>query len=93
MVRVTLGFAALFGIVNRYVLEFKGNPFMPSEISAAGTALGVLSGYELHLTNGMVRGGLLLLLALALIAGLIYMLFFKKYHEATTLTQKVKVSR
>ncbi|MBQ5950886.1 MAG: LTA synthase family protein [Lachnospiraceae bacterium] len=68
VVRVTLGFAALFGIVNRYVLEFKGNPFMPSEISAAGTALGVLSGYELHLTNGMVRGGLLLLLALALIA-------------------------
>ena len=32
-----------------------------------------------------------LIFALAFLAGMIYMLFFKKYREATTLTEKVRV--
>ena len=32
-----------------------------------------------------------LIFALVFLAGMIYMLFFKKYREATTLTEKVRV--
>ena len=32
-----------------------------------------------------------LIFAIAVLAFMIYMLFFKKYHEATKLTQKIKV--
>lgn len=53
-----IGLAALtiIGIIQHYVLEFRGTAVLPSDILAMGTALSVSGGYTYDLSDGMLRG-------------------------------------
>jgi len=46
----------LYGMVNHYVLEFKGCPPLCSDLRAAGTAISVVDGYEFWLCDSIVLG-------------------------------------
>ena len=53
-----LGLVALttIGIVQHYVLEFRGTAILPSDIFALGTALSVGGGYTYEISSGMLFG-------------------------------------
>lgn len=49
-VAVSAGLPMLFGITNYYVLEFRGSPFFPWDISSAGIAADVVDNYQFIVT-------------------------------------------
>lgn len=61
---ITLFSAFIFGVVNYYVLLFKGNPLTPSEILAAGTAIQVMGNYKFAIEDAIVNAILLLMMSL-----------------------------
>lgn len=58
---LTLSLAWLFGIANYYVMEFKGNPLLPSDLLAYKTAAAVAGNYAFALSDSIVYGTLLLM--------------------------------
>ena len=57
----------LLGMTNHYVMRFRGTPFVPMDLLAAGTAATVADGYDFAFTYQQVIG--VLLLAFILIVG------------------------
>lgn len=47
---VCVGLCLLIGVANFYVIEFKGQPILPADLFALGTAASVSAGYQLFLT-------------------------------------------
>lgn len=58
---VLLIFAWLFGVANYYVMKFKGNPLLPSDLLAYKTAAQVAGNYQLTLSDSIVFSTLLLM--------------------------------
>lgn len=58
---VLLIFAWIFGVANHYVMEFKGNPLLPSDLLAYKTAAKVVGNYHFDLSDSIVYGTLLLM--------------------------------
>ncbi|MDO4632664.1 MAG: sulfatase-like hydrolase/transferase [Eubacteriales bacterium] len=46
----------IYGLVNHYVLLYRGNPLLPSDILAANTAAEVAGGYTYDLSNSIIVG-------------------------------------
>lgn len=62
-----LFFMYIYGLVNYYVILFKGNPLMPSELAAAGTAMMVVSNYQFTISDTIVKSILLMLAVLCIL--------------------------
>lgn len=60
------GACLLFGIANYFVIQFRGQPILPWDISAAATALEVSGGYQYRLTREMVLSLAMLVFAVLL---------------------------
>lgn len=58
-------------MVNYFVLIFRGNPILPSDLLAWKTGVSVAAGYELQFTQGFVIATLLLLLQFVLASKLV----------------------
>ena len=56
----------LFGIVNMFVKEFKGGPFLPQDIASAVTAANVASGYNYEIGYEMVFGVVITVFVMAI---------------------------
>ncbi len=79
---IMLVVAWVYGIANYYVLEFKGNPLLPSDLISYKTAMGVVGNYTFYLADAIVSGTLLLLWGLAVVrilAGESVQISWKKY--------------
>lgn len=59
---LVLSLAWSFGIANYYVMEFKGNPLLPSDLFAYKTAAAVAGNYTFALSDSIVYGTLLFML-------------------------------
>ena len=46
----------VIGLIQHFVVTFRGTSLLPSDILAAGTAMSVSGGYTYGLSNGMLRG-------------------------------------
>lgn len=46
----------IIGLIQHFVVTFRGTSLLPSDILAAGTAMSVSGGYTYGLSNGMLRG-------------------------------------
>lgn len=64
---VLLIFAWIFGIANHYIVEFKGNPLLPSDLFAYKTAAKVVGNYQFDLSDSIVYGTLLLMLFVCIV--------------------------
>ncbi len=62
-----MGFWFFLGIANYYVLNFKGDPIVPSDLMSASTAFSVSGNYSYEIQPVFVWNGLLILLYLALL--------------------------
>lgn len=62
----------LYGLANYYVLLFKGNPLLPSDLLSYQTAMRVISNYTFTVSTSILRGTVILLLSL----GIIYLAAF-----------------
>lgn len=56
-----------FGLANHYIMEFKGNPLLPSELKAIKTALSVAGEYQFVLTDQLVLSTLIILITICII--------------------------
>ena len=56
-----------FGLANHYIMEFKGNPLLPSELKAIKTALSVAGEYQFVLTDQLVFSTLIILITICII--------------------------
>ena len=56
-----------FGLANHYIMEFKGNPLLPSELRAIKTALSVAGEYQFVLTDQVVAATLIMLVLICII--------------------------
>ncbi len=68
-------FAWVYGIANYYVLLFKGNPLLPSDLMSYKTAMTVASNYTFDLSDTIVNGTLLLMMTITVV---LYMPLKKK---------------
>lgn len=57
-----------FGVANYYVMEFKGNPLLPSDVLACKTAVMVVDNYHFRLADSIVYGTLILMLFLCIVS-------------------------
>lgn len=64
---LVLSLAWIFGIANYYVLQFKGNPLLPSDLLSYRTAMSVADNYSFDLSDAIVNGFLLYLFVLCII--------------------------
>lgn len=62
-----LSFSWIFGIANYYVMEFKGNPLLPSDLLAFKTAAAVVDNYTFSLSDSIVHGTFLLMASICLV--------------------------
>lgn len=60
------GACLIFGVANHFVVEFRGQPILPWDLSAVGTAAKVAGGYEFTLTRPMLLSAVGLLCAVLL---------------------------
>ena len=51
---VFTGFCLLWGTANFFIITFKGQPIVPADLFALGTAASVAGGYSLFLTGRLV---------------------------------------
>lgn len=51
----------IYGLVNHYILEFKGCPILPKDLLAIQTATNVMGLYKYHLSDSIIIGAILLL--------------------------------
>ena len=66
---------AVYYIANHYVHQFRGRPVMPSDIGAAGTALGVARSYDFALSPRLTA--LLIVLGLTILLTVFIALYYK----------------
>ena len=57
---------SIFGLVNHFVLNFRGTPFVPLDFLGAGTAANVAQNYDFTPTCQMILSGLMLACMIAL---------------------------
>lgn len=76
-----LSLAWIFGIANHYVMEFKGNPLLPSDLLAYKTATAVAGNYTFSLSDSMVYGTLLFMFSICLVYGIPNMSKKKTRHK------------
>ncbi len=53
---IVLAALGVIGLIQHFVVTFRGTSLLPSDILAAGTAMSVSGGYTYGLSNGMLRG-------------------------------------
>lgn len=80
---LVLLFAWIFGIANYYVLQFKGNPLLPSDLMSYRTAMSVADNYSFDLSDPIVHGSLLYLFVLCI------MLYVPNRNKALRIRQKL----
>ena len=73
--------AWLTGVLNYYLLKFRGQPLLPTDFAAASTAVKVAGQYSYEIGEGMAYTFLLLLLFLALFQALGQTGYFEKTKE------------
>ena len=59
--------AFIFGMINYFVIKFKGMPFMPTDLFAINTAADVAGQYQFFIADSVVLGYLLYMVQLCLI--------------------------
>lgn len=62
-------FFQIYGLVNHYILEFKGCPILPKDLLAIRTATNVMGLYTYHLSDSIMAGAVLFL---SVILALVY---------------------
>lgn len=62
-----LSLAWIFGVVNYYVMKFKGNPLLPGDLLSYKTAMSVVGNYTFELSDSIVYGCLLFLYGICVI--------------------------
>ncbi len=72
-----------FGLANHYLLLFKGNPLLPSELRAFQTAFHVVEEYDFTLTDELVNGSLITLLSICGIIALPFQIRIESLKKTT----------
>lgn len=74
-------FLYVFGLVNHFVLAFRGNPFLPADILAVGTAADVAGNYSIVLDQAILFTATMLFFALALCSDFHYSLIRRNWYQ------------
>lgn len=61
-----------FGLVNHFVLNFRGTPFVPLDFLGAGTAMNVMENYDFTPTSNMIIAGCMMIVLILLAVRVTY---------------------